>query len=256
MRIWDINPAYLNRQSLLGEHRELHGVVSIIINNKTGYSKHPETIRWMDYSWALKMRHQKLACEMAIRGYTEKSPVILTDSMNKGKWPYLYIDPPFQQFNLLKEKYTNKTYGRIALPKNYQQLWNQHKYSVMARNQEIYKELGHAVAKGTIKPNDLADLLVHVLREKPSETGIRTVLQRMWRCLLDFAMDTSIDLSDLSALSDLSVALNTWPLQDILLKIQQLAMAHNIEALVNTTALSELMAWLSLEKSSIQVIKT
>jgi len=23
MRVWDINPGYLNRQSLLGEHREL-----------------------------------------------------------------------------------------------------------------------------------------------------------------------------------------------------------------------------------------
>lgn len=29
MRIWDINPGYLNRQSLLGDHRELHGIVSI-----------------------------------------------------------------------------------------------------------------------------------------------------------------------------------------------------------------------------------
>jgi len=31
MRLWDINPGYLNRQSLLGEHRELHGIVSILV---------------------------------------------------------------------------------------------------------------------------------------------------------------------------------------------------------------------------------
>jgi len=34
MRIWDIHPGYLNRQSLLGEHRELHGIFSIITNKK------------------------------------------------------------------------------------------------------------------------------------------------------------------------------------------------------------------------------
>ncbi|MGB0468223.1 MAG: pyrimidine dimer DNA glycosylase/endonuclease V [Pontibacterium sp.] len=34
MRIWDIDPGYLNRQSLLGKHRELHGMVSIIAHNK------------------------------------------------------------------------------------------------------------------------------------------------------------------------------------------------------------------------------
>lgn len=61
MRIWDINPGYLNRQSLLGEHRELHGVVSIIVNNKKGYSRHPETIRWVGFGWSLWMRHQLLA---------------------------------------------------------------------------------------------------------------------------------------------------------------------------------------------------
>jgi len=26
MRIWDIDPGFLNAQSLLGEHRELHGI--------------------------------------------------------------------------------------------------------------------------------------------------------------------------------------------------------------------------------------
>ena len=30
MRIWDVNPGYLNRQSLLGEHRELHGIYIIL----------------------------------------------------------------------------------------------------------------------------------------------------------------------------------------------------------------------------------
>nr|WP_320015958.1 pyrimidine dimer DNA glycosylase/endonuclease V [uncultured Desulfobacter sp.] len=37
MRIWDLHPGYLNRRSLLGEHRELHGMASIIVNGKKGY---------------------------------------------------------------------------------------------------------------------------------------------------------------------------------------------------------------------------
>ena len=43
MRIWDLSPGYLNRGSLLGEHRELHGLHSIIVNGKKGYANHPET---------------------------------------------------------------------------------------------------------------------------------------------------------------------------------------------------------------------
>ena len=121
MRIWDIHPGYLNRQSLLGEHRELHGIVSIIVNNKKGYSKHPETVRWVGYGWALRMRHQLLAAEMSLRKFTDKSPVLMRT--NKGVWPEEYIDEPAQQFKILEFKYNNKEQGRIPLPKNAQELW-------------------------------------------------------------------------------------------------------------------------------------
>ena len=47
MRVWDINPGYLNRQSLLGEHRELQAVVVVLRDEKKGYSNHPETRRWI-----------------------------------------------------------------------------------------------------------------------------------------------------------------------------------------------------------------
>ena len=39
MRVWDLAAGYLNRQSLLGEHRELHGIYSIITENKAGYAR-------------------------------------------------------------------------------------------------------------------------------------------------------------------------------------------------------------------------
>jgi len=41
MRIWDIPPRKLCRNHLLGEHRELHAIWSILIRSKKGYLKHP-----------------------------------------------------------------------------------------------------------------------------------------------------------------------------------------------------------------------
>ena len=106
MRVWDIHPGYLNRQSLLGEHRELHGLVSILVNGKKGYSQHPETLRWVGYGWALKQRHRELVAEMNLRGYQDKSPV--RTRSNLGVWPSVYIDEPHIQLKLLKAKYENK----------------------------------------------------------------------------------------------------------------------------------------------------
>jgi hypothetical protein len=34
MRIWDVNPGYLKRQSLLGEHRELHAIFPLLKTTK------------------------------------------------------------------------------------------------------------------------------------------------------------------------------------------------------------------------------
>ncbi|MCW9031651.1 MAG: pyrimidine dimer DNA glycosylase/endonuclease V, partial [Gammaproteobacteria bacterium] len=140
MRIWDLNPGYLNRQSLLGEHRELHGLVSIIKYNKKGYSKHPETLRWIDFGWALKQRHKLLVAEMKLRGYTDKSPVLLRSKPEI--WPETYIVEPEQQIYILKNKYKHRESGRISLAKNAQDFWAQHKYSVMARNIAAYKDIG------------------------------------------------------------------------------------------------------------------
>lgn len=48
MRIWDVAPARLCRAHMLGEHREPHGVWNILTLGKTGYSAHPETVRWLN----------------------------------------------------------------------------------------------------------------------------------------------------------------------------------------------------------------
>ena len=229
MRIWDINPGYLNRHSLLGEHRELHGISSIILNNKKGYSQHPETIRWVGYGWALEMRHKQLACEMALREFTDRSPINMRS--NKGVWPSQYIDEPSRQYQLLKEKYKDKEKGRIPLPLNPQQIWSQHKYSVLARDQNLYRGIGRDVAHGKCGFSELASLLTEILRIPPNEGGIRNALQHMWGYVSHNKYQKQSDL-------------NNWSLKELLTETQKRAKKQNEQYLMASTALSDLMVWL------------
>jgi len=228
MRIWDIPPGYLNRQSLLGEHRELHGIVSIIVNKKKGYANHPETLRWVGYGWALKQRHQLLVAEMHLRGYSHQSPV--KTRSKKDSWPEIFIDSPIEQYRILTSKYQDKEPGRIPLPKNAQELWRHHKYSVMARDVNLYKKLGPEVAQ--MKPSqdfsELARLLCHILRKKPQSGNLRNALLHMWGYVSD--SETS------------NAHINSSKNQDLMHYIQE--KAANDTYLKESTALSELTAWL------------
>ena len=231
MRIWDINPGYLNRQSLLGEHRELHGMVSIFVNHKKGYSQHPETKRWVGYGWALRQRHQLLVAEMTLRGYTDKSPVRLR--RNKDTWPLTYIDEPYQQLAILGQKYQHKEPGRIPLPKNVQQLWSQHKYSIMARDLNLYKTLGKDISRMNKKQDfaALTMLLTEQLRIQPAYGGIRNALQHMWGYVSDYVIVPKNDIE-------------SWGLNRLLCEVQRAALAHQVGYLLASTALSELLAWM------------
>ncbi|MFW0861987.1 MAG: pyrimidine dimer DNA glycosylase/endonuclease V [Candidatus Komeilibacteria bacterium] len=103
MRIWDISPKNLCRQHLLGEHRELHAIWTVLIENKKGYSKHPETLRWKGKLKALYLRHEKLVKEMKRRGYNHLSP--LDKRYARGKnIQNVYIDKPSKQKELLNNK--------------------------------------------------------------------------------------------------------------------------------------------------------
>jgi uncharacterized protein YbgA (DUF1722 family) len=231
MRVWDINPGYLNRHSLLGEHRELHAIVSIIVNKKKGYSNHPETVRWIGYSWALRQRHQLLVAEMSLRGFTDKSPVVISD--NEGVWPEAYIDDPFQQFQILKSKYRNKEQGRIPLPKNAQQLWSQHKYSILARDVSFYRKLGKDVSrmKSDHEFSQLAKVVTEMLKRPPSPGGQRNALQHMWGHVSDFFPNQKSGIA-------------SWSMNRLLQEIQRHALTKREPYLLSSTALSELRAWL------------
>ena len=63
------------RNHLLGEHNELHATWSILVNNKKGYSRHPEVLRWKGKLKALYLMHDRIVREMLRRGYSHKSPL-------------------------------------------------------------------------------------------------------------------------------------------------------------------------------------
>lgn len=236
VRVWDVNPGYLNRLSLLGEHRELHAIVSIIKYNKKGYSRHPETSRWVNSGWALSQRHRLLTAEMNLRGYVDRSPVLLKTGC--PKWPDVFVDPPAAQFSLLAGKYKNSEQGRIPLPRNAQQLWAQHKYSVMARNIVEYKRLGRWVAsrKTGNAISDIYPALITLMRCPPAEGNLRNAIQHMWGYVSAYA-----------SLSGKTIERMTT--KTLLKEIQRLVFLYDIVYLKESTALGELPAWPQAAKS-------
>jgi hypothetical protein len=231
MRVWDVNPGYLNRQSLLGEHRELHAIVSIIRNNKKGYSRHPETLRWMEFGWALSQRHRLLAAEMNLRGYMDRTPVRL--NTQRQKWPEVFVDLPTVHLSILTGKYKDKEQGRIPLPKNVQQLWAQHKYSVMARDVAEYKRIGRWVASSKISSgiSDLYPDLILLLRCAPGKGNLRNAVQHMWGYVSSFASFSGKTIESKTTKS-------------LLKEIQRLVFLHDVVYLKESTALGELQAWI------------
>ena len=103
MRIWDIPPKDLCRKHLTAEHAELHGLWSIIVSGKKGYSRHPETIRWKGKLKALYDRHEDLAAEMENRGYSHRSPLEKQKATGKDVQD-VFLDSPRKQKQILKDK--------------------------------------------------------------------------------------------------------------------------------------------------------
>ena len=103
MRIWDISPSRLCRNHLLGEHRELHAIWSVITQKKKGYSHHPETLRWKGKLSALYLRHEELVKEMTIRGYNHKSPLDKRKAVGESEQNVL-IASRKEQIEILRNK--------------------------------------------------------------------------------------------------------------------------------------------------------
>ena len=102
MRIWDIPPSKLCTKHLLGEHRELHAIWNILTQNKSGYSKHPETLRWKGKLAALYLRHEELVKEMLSRKYNHKTE----------------LDRKYATGNLSQNQFVNTYDEQIVILKN------------------------------------------------------------------------------------------------------------------------------------------
>ncbi|MBF0484559.1 MAG: pyrimidine dimer DNA glycosylase [Candidatus Omnitrophica bacterium] len=103
MRIWDLPPQKLCRNHLLGEHRELHAIWSVITLHKKGYSRHPETLRWNGKLAALYARHELLVKEMHLRGFNHHSALDKKLAIG-NKSQTAFVHSPQQQIKILKTK--------------------------------------------------------------------------------------------------------------------------------------------------------
>ena len=103
MRIWDIAPGKLCRNHLLGEHRELHAIWSVLTRKKKGYSRHPETLRWKGRLKALYSRHKKLIAEFKRRGYRHYSPLDPRLATGKGRQTQ-FVNSVSEQVKILRRK--------------------------------------------------------------------------------------------------------------------------------------------------------
>jgi len=105
MRIWDIHPKHLCRKHLLAEHRELHGLWNIVTKHKGkgGYSRHPETLRWVGKRKALYRRHEALVKEFSRRGYRHLTPLEKKFASGSGS-QRVFINTISEQQAILKQK--------------------------------------------------------------------------------------------------------------------------------------------------------
>jgi hypothetical protein len=115
MRSWyPIPVTKLDNKRLLGEHNELLIMARSIFGlNKGGYRNHPETIRWVGYSKAMKQRHDDIAVEMQRRGFNHKSPwpencINLSDT---EEFPSSFWEPYEVMLGKLLEKQGGYLYG-------------------------------------------------------------------------------------------------------------------------------------------------
>ena len=115
MRIWDVEPERLCRAHLLGEHRELHAVWSVLTRGLRGYSCHPETLRWKGRLKALFLRHERLIAEMARRGYTHSSPLDMKLATGLARQDR-FVDSPSRQLEILKSKGCSCITGSLRIP--------------------------------------------------------------------------------------------------------------------------------------------
>ncbi|PID27730.1 MAG: hypothetical protein CSB55_08040 [Candidatus Cloacimonadota bacterium] len=163
-----ISPAYLNNDDLLSEYRKL--------KNKS-YSELNQ-----NFPGRYRYRLANFASEIKLRNLIEIDEDEFKNTDEPEKYPTEYYENAYKQFDLLKIRYKGKSDARISVPETLQELWRQHKYSIMARNISLYKKTGHFVAEhNDLKYfSDIYAFLAVEMQKKPSKNAVLNVLQHMW----------------------------------------------------------------------------
>ncbi len=181
MRVWDVHPGYLSESRLLGEHREIHAVWTVLVEGRKGYANHPETRRWRGHLSSLYRRHEMTVAEMHLRGYNHASPLEYRDD-GAGSSPG-FVDSPPEQFVLLREKYDSAESGRIPLPNRASEFWAHHKYSIMARGYEKYRQVssmsGRLGALRIIEAGEMVDEVHRIMEETAHEGSLINAWQHV-----------------------------------------------------------------------------
>ncbi|PNX46289.1 MAG: hypothetical protein BV459_06700 [Thermoplasmata archaeon M11B2D] len=81
MRVWDIHPSLLCDKHLLGLHREIHSIFTVVAEQRDGYSRHPEVKRWFGKLASLYDRHSSVVEEMERRVFNHRSPIDKTKAI-------------------------------------------------------------------------------------------------------------------------------------------------------------------------------
>ena len=90
MRTWFVHPAYLCRQRVLGQHREIHMLAAAIQKKKM--QSHPLTKFWQEKAnWnAVVLYHDLIVLEMNKRGMIgHKTPLLIDDNDRTIKLPLI-----------------------------------------------------------------------------------------------------------------------------------------------------------------------
>mgnify|MGYP001282604876 CR=1 FL=1 len=234
MRLWDLHPGYLENEALHREHDELHALLAAIASGSENDASSHELINWKGSLPSLALRHALVAEEMLLRGMSHSSPIPYSPS--DTPWPASPLASPGEQLALLRGTPSGSSSRRIPLPRSAQQIWRQHKYSVMARDVNAYKEFGPRVARsGPRDPFDaLTGELTSLLWSQPSEGGIRNALLHMWGYLSEHE-------------PRLRTRVPEMPLRALAHMIQRGALRHTQPYLLEQTALSELLVWIPAE---------
>lgn len=170
---------------------------------------------------------------MELRGYKHNSEIPLEGF--EVTWPETFIDEPSRQYELLKDKYIGKQPPPIPLPSNNRDLWKQHKFSILARDEKQYREIGPQVAGNEhVEMKVLAHKLALLLRTPPSSGGLSNALDHMWGFLKKLASSQD---------KDLAIAAREAGSKDYLRKIREGANIHGVSYILESTALYELDCW-------------